>query len=109
MTVEGGMKTVGATVIDEAYQKIPESLRDAMFPFQREGVKFGLARAGRVLIGDQMGLGKTIQALALISCYQDDGPVLILVPTSLRDAWETALRRWWGRGAHSLFTHKHDA
>lgn len=41
-------------------------------------------------------LGKTIQALALIACYEEDWPVLILVPTSLRDAWETALRRWLG-------------
>jgi SNF2 family DNA or RNA helicase len=41
-------------------------------------------------------LGKTIQALALIACYEQDWPVLILVPTSLRDAWETALKR---RGA----------
>ena len=45
-----------------------------MFPFQREGVRFGLARGGRVLIGDQMGLGKTVQALALMACYRDEWP-----------------------------------
>ena len=42
-------------------------------------MRYGLARAGRVLIGDQMGLGKTLQALALIACYEEDWPCLILV------------------------------
>ena len=46
------------------------------------------------ILGDQMGLGKTVQALALMSCYEEDWPCLILVPTSLRDAWHEALRRW---------------
>jgi len=80
--------------VERAYARVPESLRTRMFPFQVEGVKYGLSRGGRVLIGDQMGLGKTVQALALISCYREEWPCLILVPTSLRDAWHEALRRW---------------
>ena len=80
--------------VERAYARVPESLRTRMFPFQIEGVKYGLSRGGRVLIGDQMGLGKTVQALALISCYREEWPCLILVPTSLRDAWHEALRRW---------------
>ena len=80
--------------VERAYARVPESLRSRMFPFQIEGVKYGLSRGGRVLIGDQMGLGKTVQALALISCYREEWPCLILVPTSLRDAWHEALRRW---------------
>lgn len=39
-------------------------------PFQSEGVRFGLERGGRVLIGDEMGVGKTVQAITLASCYQ---------------------------------------
>ncbi len=38
--------------------------------FQEEGIRFGLARQGRVLIADEMGVGKTLQAIALASCYQ---------------------------------------
>jgi SNF2 family DNA or RNA helicase len=34
----------------------------ALYPFQLQGVKYGLARNGRCLIADQMGVGKTIQA-----------------------------------------------
>jgi hypothetical protein len=39
----------------EAIKKRPtareQSLEERMFPYQREGVKFGLRRGGRVLIG----------------------------------------------------------
>ena len=39
-------------------------------PVQREGVRFGLERRGRVLLADEMGVGKTVQAIALSACYQ---------------------------------------
>ena len=82
--------------VDRLYAKIPDLIRDAMFPFQREGVRFALRRGGRCLIGDQMGLGKTVQAIAVAACYREEWPVLILVPTSLRGAWEQALVKWLG-------------
>ena len=43
-----------------------------------------------------MGLGKTVQAIAVAACYREEWPVLILVPTSLRGAWEQALVKWLG-------------
>jgi hypothetical protein len=30
----------------KAYQRIPASLEEQMFPFQRDGVKFGLSKGG---------------------------------------------------------------
>lgn len=39
-------------------------------PFQEGGVRFGLEHAGRCLIADEMGVGKTLQAIALASCYE---------------------------------------
>jgi hypothetical protein len=35
-----------------------------------QGVEYGLSRWGRVLVADEMGVGKTVQALALAACYQ---------------------------------------
>ena len=37
---------------------------------QRVGVRFGLERRGRALIADEMGVGKTVQAIALAACYR---------------------------------------
>lgn len=51
-------------------ESMPASLAAALLPFQREGVSFALARQGRALIADEMGVGKTLQAIALASCYE---------------------------------------
>ena len=88
------VEELASAEVDRLYAKIPEDVRDAMFPFQREGVRFALRRGGRCLIGDQMGLGKTVQAIAVAACYREEWPVLVLVPTSLRGAWEQALVKW---------------
>lgn len=49
--------------VDELLGKLPGSLRNALLPFQLEGVRFALRRGGRCLIADEMGLGKTIQVV----------------------------------------------
>ena len=49
---------------------MPAPLSKALLPFQREGVRFGIAHRGRMLLADEMGVGKTVQAIALASCYQ---------------------------------------
>jgi SWI/SNF-related matrix-associated actin-dependent regulator of chromatin subfamily A-like protein 1 len=33
---------------------------DIMYNFQKEGVMFGIKKFGRILLGDEMGVGKTI-------------------------------------------------
>lgn len=67
---------------------------DKMFPFQREGVQFGVSRDGRCIIADEMGLGKTIQALALAAWYKEDWPLLIVCPASVANAWKNAVVDW---------------
>lgn len=52
------------------FAALPAHLAAALLPFQREGVRFGLARGGRMLLADEMGVGKTVQAIALLACYQ---------------------------------------
>lgn len=49
---------------------MPASLAKALLPFQMEGVRFGIQHGGRMLLADEMGVGKTVQAIALASCYQ---------------------------------------
>ena len=59
-----------ADAVQQLYARMPPFLEAALLPFQREGVLFGLARGGRCLIADEMGVGKTVQAIALASCYK---------------------------------------
>ncbi len=76
------------------YAHVPVALEEQLMPFQREGVRFALSRGGRALIGDEMGLGKTVQALAVAACYRDEWPVLVVAPSSLREAWADAVHKW---------------
>lgn len=41
-----------------------------------------------------MGLGKTIQAIAVSSYYQEEWPVLIVCPASMKISWANAFQRW---------------
>ncbi len=75
---------------------IPPRLRDALLDFQIEGVLFGLTREGRVLIADEMGTGKTVQALALAACYRTDWPILVITPAAVRSMWAEEIERWLG-------------
>ncbi|KAF8017672.1 hypothetical protein BT93_H2767 [Corymbia citriodora subsp. variegata] len=41
-----------------------------------------------------MGLGKTLQAIAVAACVRDSWPVLVLTPSSLRLHWATMIQQW---------------
>ncbi|MCL2347504.1 MAG: DEAD/DEAH box helicase, partial [Planctomycetaceae bacterium] len=59
--------------------------------YQRDGYQW-LARTAKWGVGcclaDDMGLGKTIQALALLLLRADQGPSLVVAPTSVCFNWE---------------------
>ncbi|THU59325.1 hypothetical protein C4D60_Mb07t00970 [Musa balbisiana] len=96
--------------VDELLGKLPRSLRNALLPFQLEGVRFALRRGGRCLIADEMGLGKTIQAISVASCFSDEGPVLIVCPAVLRFSWAEELEHWLPtllpKDIHLVFGHR---
>uniref|UniRef100_A0A3B3Y0N0 Zinc finger, RAN-binding domain containing 3 n=1 Tax=Poecilia mexicana TaxID=48701 RepID=A0A3B3Y0N0_9TELE len=60
---------------------LPPKLLQRLMPFQREGVEF-------------MGLGKTVQAIAVACAYRAEWPLLVVVPSSLKYPWIEELERW---------------
>jgi len=67
-------------------------LAQELRPFQRAGVEYAL-RARRTFIGDEQGLGKTVQALAALHAAAA-WPAIVVCPASLRLNWEREARRW---------------
>lgn len=65
-------------------EDLPSEINERLYQFQREGVRFALEHHGRVLIGDEMGVGKTIQGVSIAACYRDEWPVLIICPASMK-------------------------
>ena len=46
-----------------------------------------------------MGLGKSIQAIASMSVFHDEWPLLVLTPSSARYHWESEFQHWLGLGS----------
>jgi len=72
----------------------PSHLLKVLFPYQKEGVQFIYDKNGRCLIGDCMGLGKTIQALTYIEMNPKINHILIVCPASLKLNWAAEIRKW---------------
>jgi SNF2 family DNA or RNA helicase len=73
---------------------LPTDLHRVLFAFQKKGVLYGIRHGGRCLIGDQMGLGKTLQALSIAYYYRTEWPLLILTPSSMQYAWVEEIEKW---------------
>jgi superfamily II DNA or RNA helicase len=73
--------------------RIPSDFGDKLFEFQKAAVKIAahhLNKRGGVVIGDVVGLGKTLMATALARIFEDDHGLetLIICPKNLVPMWE---------------------
>ncbi|WP_028325116.1 SNF2-related protein [Desulfatirhabdium butyrativorans] len=71
-------------------------LKTRLYPYQHAGVRFALYRPA-ALIGDQMGLGKTLQAIAaaiLKSRIFGFSKILIITLASLKEQWKREIERF---------------
>ena len=77
--------------------EVPQGLSAELRPYQTDGYRW-LARlaawGGGGCLADDMGLGKTVQALALLVHRMDEGPALVLAPTSVCGNWVREAQRF---------------
>lgn len=62
------------------------------YRYQKIGLGFIESRNGRALIGDQMGLGKTIQALMYLQLHKEYRPAVIVAPGNLKPNWQKEIQ-----------------
>ncbi len=76
---------------------LKHNLRVEPYEYQREGILFGLDRK-RLLIGDEPGLGKTLQSIGIVdtaSAY----PSLVICPSSLKINWQREFEKFTDKKA----------
>ncbi len=83
--------------------RLPARFEEELFDFQKSAVKIAarhLHRRGGVMIGDVVGLGKTIMATALARMFEDDlgFETLIICPKNLEPMWEQYRTEYGLRG-----------
>jgi SNF2 family DNA or RNA helicase len=83
---------IAAAAVGSTTEQAAASRADTagLYPHQREGVRF-LARRQRALLADDMGVGKTAQALCALP---EAGRALIVCPNVVKGVWRTEARRW---------------
>ena len=74
--------------------RIPQYILECLRPYQLEGVRMIQRWDGRVLLGDEMGIGKTLQVLAWLSARVDAFPVVLVCPFNAKWGWVDEVIKW---------------
>lgn len=86
-------ETVQASRATDADIEIPIPDGLDYMPFQRAGIQFAIGKSS-VLLADEPGLGKTIQAVGVINYDAEIRTVLAIVPASLKLNWKKESLKW---------------
>lgn len=66
-----------------------------LYKFQKEGIEYIASVGGRCIIADDMGLGKSAEALVYLRLHSW-GRVLIIAPSNVTFKWkDEECKRWW--------------
>lgn len=71
---------------------LPENKR--LYPFQYAGVEFVDKAGGRALISDDMGCGKSIEAIGYLALHPELRPAVLVVPAVVTGNWVNELNAW---------------
>ena len=81
----------------QAEPAVPSLLKAELRDYQREGYmwmqRLAIWGVGACL-ADDMGLGKTLQSIAVLLNQAQDGPCLVIAPTSVCGNWESEIARF---------------
>jgi superfamily II DNA or RNA helicase len=80
---------------------LSKEFMDELFPFQQNAVKIAARylnneKRGGAMIGDVVGLGKTITACAISKIYEEafGGTTLVICPANLQDMWRSYIKKY---------------
>jgi SNF2 family DNA or RNA helicase len=91
---EDFQKTLASPVDPGKCAYIRDFPQNILMDFQRETVQFALSRNGKCLIAHEMGLGKSLCALAVAYEYRKEWPLLVICPSSIRFVWCDQIKKW---------------
>lgn len=76
---------------------VPHNMLVEPYEYQREGIAYALEKK-RCIMGDEPGLGKTAQAIGVLTVTRAF-PALVICPASLKVNWQRELKKFGGLNA----------
>lgn len=76
---------------------VPHNMLMEPYEYQREGIAYALEKK-RCIMGDEPGLGKTAQAIGVLTISKAF-PALVICPASLKVNWQRELKKFGGLNA----------
>ena len=76
---------------------VPHNLLVEPYDFQKEGIAYAIEHK-RCIMGDEQGLGKTVEAIGVLTVTQAL-PALVICPASLKLNWQRELKKFGGLNA----------
>lgn len=76
---------------------VPHNMLVEPYEYQREGIAYALQKK-RCIMGDEPGLGKTAQAIGVLTISKAF-PALVICPASLKVNWQRELKKFGGLNA----------
>ena len=82
---------------------VPHNMLVQPYEYQKEGIAYALTKK-RVIMGDECGLGKTVQAIGTLTA-SGAFPALVICPASLKVNWQREFKKFGGVDAVILDDH----
>lgn len=73
--------------------KLSAALSLPLHKFQVQGVRFVEQAEGKAIIADDMGLGKSVQAMGFAAIHPEARPVIIVVPAPIKYGWLRQIKK----------------
>jgi len=87
--------------------KVAPNIWDKAFPFQREDIELAVRMGGRCFLSGEMGVGKTMESLGVVSYFRTDtSRHLFIVPSYLRGNWWREIDFWTGEDSQVVYKTK---
>jgi SWI/SNF-related matrix-associated actin-dependent regulator of chromatin subfamily A-like protein 1 len=80
--------------VPKSLEELPDEVLKGLYPFQKDGIEFAIKNHARILLADEMGVGKTIQSVCIAGLYTEDWPVLVICPSAVKTCWKNEILIW---------------